>query len=114
MKIRSAFIAVLFFAILFAVNADVQAQQADRPLKILSKPQPRSGQCTANSGLTSLRVTFDKSEKVTDVVVVRSSNCSEFDQNAITAAKAIKFTAAMKNGELITVEKLLEYKYSRY
>jgi TonB family protein len=64
--------------------------------------------------MARLKVTFDKSGKVTNVDVARPSGCSAFDRNAVKAAKKIKFEPAIKNGEAITMVKQVEYVYTRY
>lgn len=61
--------------------------------------------------MTKLRATFDKSAKVTDVVVTQSSGCEAFDKNAIRAARGIKFKPATKNGEAVSISKPLEYQF---
>jgi protein TonB len=120
--------AVLFFTTLFSSStfaqdatggsskaADAKAQKVDydQNIKIKKKPHPSvSRSCLQTSGVTRVRVTFDKSAKVTDVELIISSGCNGFDDNALRAAKKIKFTPAMKNGEAVTVTKLVEYAFS--
>lgn len=89
-------------------------QEKDRPLKISKKPKPASGGCSRSSAMARLRVTFDKSGKVSTVEIARPSGCDEFDQNAIKAAKKIKFEPAIKNGDAVTVVRQVEYVYTRY
>ena len=124
MKKTLIILAILFFAAIFvgSVNAQsvnnsnkietVQKQDYDQNIQIIKKPQPRfSRDCEQFSGRTRILVTFDKSEKVTNVEIVSTSGCFGFDQNALRAAKSIKFKAAMKNGEPVTVKKQVEYSY---
>jgi TonB family protein len=104
---------LVFGALLWVGASDVSAQLADRPLKILSKPNAKTdGDCgRSGSGRARLRVTFDKTAVVTMVENVELSGCQTFDRNAVKAAKKIKFQTAVKNGEAITVTRLIEYKY---
>ncbi len=125
MKKTLMILAILFFTAIFggSVNAqdvnnsnktetNIQKQDYDQNLQIKKKPQPRfSRNCEQSSGRTRIMVTFDKSEKVTDVEIISTSGCFGFDQNALRAAKSIKFKAAMKNGEPVTVKKQVEYSY---
>jgi TonB family protein len=57
-------------------------------------------------------VNFDKSAKITDAVLVQSSGCEEFDNNALKAARGIKFKPAITDGEAATVTKPVEYRFS--
>lgn len=91
-----------------------QTTPADSPLVVKRKPHPNTGFCDQSDGLTRLRVTFDKSGKITDAEVVASSGCDSFDQQAIKAAKKIKFQPAIKGGEPITITKLVEYTFRRF
>lgn len=114
---------VLFSVVmlLFVLSGVARAQSdnpnqksGDRKLKILKKPMPESGQCTQPTGLTMIRVTFDKSAKVTDAVITKSWGCDFFDNNSLDAARRIKFEPQIKDGAPITVVKPVEYKYYRY
>lgn len=110
-----AFILTLFlFGMMLVVATDeASAQQPDRPLKILNKPNAKTdGDCGRNgSGRVVLRVTFDKTAVVTTIEELELSPCRTFNRNAIKAARAIKFQTAVKDGESITVTKMIEYKY---
>ena len=122
--------AVLLFALAFAGNSNAQTnnssnsserktkknekQEKDKPLKIKRKSPPEFGNCSQGAGLARLRVVFDKSAKVTNVEIAISSGCDSFDNNAIKAAKRIKFEPAIKNGEPITVTKLVEYTFRKF
>jgi len=83
-------------------------------LEIKSKPRAEMGDCLQSSGLTRLRVTFDKTAKVTFAEIVIASGCEGFDKRAIKAAKGIKFKPAVKNGEPVTVVKSVEYIFQKY
>lgn len=96
-----------------------QSQDSGKPdvaLKITSKPRvsldPRCRE--RGEGTVTLRVTFDVSKKVMDVSIIRKSSCSYFDQDAIKAAKRIKFEPALKNGQPMTTTKMLEYSFRIY
>lgn len=113
----SAVILTLFFAGLTNAQTDSNTnnkQTNDKKLKVLKKPFPESGGCSQPTGLTLVRVTFDKSGKVTDAVVTKSSGCADFDKNSLKAARKIKFEPQTKDGAAVTVTKPVEYKYRRY
>ncbi len=107
---------------LFVVNTNAQAnvqpippsKKNDTPLKIKSKPSPSTRGCQPGSGLMRLRVTFDKSAKITNVEQISASGCDDFDDSAIRAAKSIKFVPETKEGVPITVTKTVEYAYHSY
>lgn len=103
----------VFGSVFVAGTIDTTAQQADRALKILKKPNAKTdGECgKTGEGRIRVRVTFGTEAKVTNVEIVDKSTCSTFDKNAVKAAYRIKFEPAIKNGEAITVTKLVEYKY---
>ena len=125
-KMKKGFVVLvaLLLMILSAETADAQTntqekpvqnqeQAQDRPLKITKKPFASAGNCSSGSGKILMRVTFDKSEKVTDVEVINSSGCASFDENAVKAARKIKFKAAIRNGEPVTTTRLVEYNYRK-
>ncbi|HEX8368357.1 MAG TPA: energy transducer TonB [Pyrinomonadaceae bacterium] len=126
-KFCKSLFAVFFFALVFVVASNAQqtppdstgkqktaTQEKDRPLEIEHKPFAKTGNCPHQSrGLTRLRVTFDKSAKVTNAKIVISSGCDDFDREAVKAAGGIRFKPAIKNGEPVTVSKLIEYKFRK-
>jgi len=128
MKRTSIILAILLFTIIFAgaVNAQdkddsnkietkIEKQEYDQNIKIKKKPRVGTARfCSQSSGVVRLRVTFDKSAQVTNVETVSSSGCDRFDRNAVSAAKKIKFEPAIKNGEPITVTRLVEYIFTIY
>jgi TonB family protein len=108
----SVVLSFLTFAGASAAQAvNVSKKAADQPVKILKKPVVQLGRCSQSSGITKLRVTFDKSAKITAAAIVQSSGCEEFDKNALRAALGIKFKPAVKNGEAVTVSKPVEYAF---
>lgn len=120
MKQKILFIMMIILVGLVAVGngqtADTNPRQNDKPLKIKRKPtaQVRDANCSDSSGRVTIRVTFDKSAKITDTLIITSSGCNGFDDNAVRAARQIKFEPAVKNGEPITVTKLIQYDFRRY
>lgn len=105
----SAFVLLLTFAAFGA------AQTGDKKLKIIKKPGVKfSRQCRQSSGTTRVRVTFDKSAKITNVEIVISSGCTSFDNNALDSARRITFEPQVKDGEPVTVTKLVEYNFNSY
>jgi len=113
----TTFFTVICLILLFTVAAAAQTitvsqKNADKPVKILNKPRVKLGQCSQSSGITKLRVTFDKSAKITEAVIVQSSGCEDFDNNALKAARGIKFKPAIKDGEEVTVIKPVEYTFT--
>jgi TonB family protein len=122
-KLNIALLTFLLVALLGAVAIRAQsnsndksnnARESDQPLKIKRKPQPGIGNCGQSAGLTRLRVTFDKSGKVGGAEIIVSSGCDGFDRQAVKAANKIKFTPQIKNGEPVTVTKLVEYIFRRF
>ncbi len=93
-------------------DAKIQKSDYDQNVVIKRKPQPIvSRSCSRFEGRTRVRATFDKSGEVTDVELLVSSGCDGFDENAIKAAKKIKFKPALKNGEPVTITKQIEYAF---
>ena len=120
MKETISISAILLFIFVFAGSSSAQTntasrkQEKDRSVKIKNKPRVGMANCSGSQGLTRLKVTFDKSAKITDVMVFISSGCSDFDKNAIRAARGIKFEPAIKDGETVTKVLTVEYTYSVY
>jgi TonB family protein len=86
------------------------------PLRILSKPIPQyTEQARKNgiSGSVKLRVTFLASGSIGDISPVNSLP-DGLTEIAIEAAKGIKFEPATKNGERLTVTRLLEYSFTNF
>lgn len=108
---------VVVFILVFqfgVVGQDTNAPKMNRPLKIKKKPSAPIDNCYQSEGTTRVRVTLDKSGKVTAVALVIESGCNSFDKNVLSAAKKIKFEPEIKNGEPITVTKLFEYKFRKF
>ena len=118
-NIIALFSAVILSSILaIAVNAQTgnsnSTQNADKKLKITKKTTAKPAGCRQSSGLAVIKVTFDKSGKITATEIVRSSGCGSFDKNALAAARRIEFEPEIKNGEAVTVAKPVEYRFERY
>jgi TonB family protein len=64
------------------------------------------------SNIARLRVAFDKSGKVTDVELVLSTGCESLDEQAIAAARKIKFKPAKKDDKRVSIVKLVEYTFT--
>ena len=120
----------LFLSLLFTFSVNAQTNnnsdknentnktsQADRPLKITSHPHPGlPSKCLEDNQFSFLQIrlkaTFHSSGKITEVEIVKSSGCEAFDKECLRVAKKIKFKPAIKNGELVTLTKTLEYSAS--
>lgn len=126
-RIKTSSIVCVSLFLLFVVGSahSVVAQtndnsnQAKQPLQnrrltIKKKPAAPIGDCDQSDGTTRVRVTLDKSGKVTAVALVIESGCYSFDKNVVSAAKKIKFEPEIKDGEPITVTKLFEYKFTKF
>jgi TonB family protein len=115
-------LAIVIFVLLFGGTALSQSDSnknvkavKDSPLKIKKKPfASRMEECGDGRGTTTLKVTFDKSAKVTNVEMISSSGCAAFDRSAIKAAGKIKFKPAIKNGAPFTVVKTATYTFGTY
>ena len=109
-------IVTLFFVTFLALTLTTaaSAQGTDRPVKIIKKPNVRLATCGQIYGQTTLRVTFDKSGKITETTVAESSGCSDFDDNSIDAARRIEFEPAIKDGEPASVIKTVLYRFGIY
>jgi TonB family protein len=108
------FLTMFLFGTVNAQDSTSKEKPKDRPLEIKSKPPTQIPDCKQSSGIVRLKVTFDKSEKITNVEIASSSGCDDFDKSAIRVAKRIKFKVAIKDGEPVTVTKLIEYSFKIY
>lgn len=90
-------------------------QGPDAPLKILHKPRakyPRGGvSCVQGSVL--LKVRFLADETIGDIAVVRGLPHG-LDQEAIEAARLIKFVPKIVNGVYVSSTWVVEYSFSIY
>lgn len=112
---------VLFLTVFLFTTANAQdntnkEKPKDRPLKITKHSYPKNvgNLCNQSSTVVRLKVTFDKSEVITNVELVSSSGCETLDNKSIEAAKKIKFRSAIKDGEPVTVTRQIEYDFKIY
>jgi len=100
-----------------------QKQEITDQPQISSKPEPASNNKTEKKkivGTVRLRVTFLASGEIGDIVFVSENSKNKklikngLVEQAIEAAKKIKFQPAKKNGEPVTVVKIIEYSFSIY
>jgi len=90
------------------------AQVEDQELRIIKKPRASGRSCSEDKATVRLKVAFHSSGKVTNVEIIESSGCKNFNNNAVKAAQKIKFKPAVKNGEAITIVRTVEYVYQLY
>lgn len=105
MKILSLLLLTIFLCVYAAAQ---DAETAKIPEKSLSQNDCPD---TPVDGTVRLKVTFDASGKVTNVIPVATLPCG-LTEKAIEAAKQIKFTPEKKDGRAIAVVKTIEYKFS--
>lgn len=128
MKRLSKLFVLIVLALCFtvAVNAQTNEKQnengkklKDRPLKITKAAHLDSsvfGRCSMDSQgsefVVRLRVTFHSSGEITDVSVFNKSGCEYLDKEGMRLAKKIKFKPAIKDGEFLTITKMIEFRAS--
>jgi TonB family protein len=97
----------------FPVTQKIQV--ADSPVKIISQPKaPYPNQFSGTIhmiGVVRLKVTFLETGQIGDISVISSLPYGA-TQNAIDAARKIKFQPAIKEGKSQTVSKTVEYRFS--
>jgi hypothetical protein len=95
----------------------VKTSEVDKPLKIISMPKAswtKEALSAANlQGIARLRVTFLDCGKIGKIQPV-SRLPYGLTENAVEAAKKIRFEPAMKNGKPVTVAKVVEYPFTLY
>jgi len=92
------------------------SREVDSKARILSKPPPHyTEEARKNqvNGTVILRVVFSSTGSVTNISVVRSLP-NGLSEQAIAAARKIKFEPAMKDGRPVSVSMLLEYNFNLY
>jgi tetratricopeptide (TPR) repeat protein len=90
----------------------VAAREATKRLRVLSKPPPDFSGSRA-SGLAVLRALFSADGTVKHIVVVRNVE-PIFDQACREAAKRIRFTPAIKDGQAVSTILQLEYSLNSF
>lgn len=128
MKLKNVIFLILVGGLMFVVQSNAQSKESpnssvkptteqtkDKPVKIIKKMFSglRAANCSQSSLLATVRVTFDKSVTITNAEIVNSSGCNEFDRSVENVAKKIKFEPAFKDGEAVTVSKMLQYRFTR-
>lgn len=86
------------------------------PLKILSKPRPSyTDRARMNNvqGTILLLVSFTKAGQIGNILILKGLD-SGLNQNAIRAARAMKFQPATEAGVPITATRQVEYSFSIY
>ena len=68
-------------------KAQSESDKVDRPLEIKKKPDVGYFDCSESSGLARVKVTFDKSETITNAELIIACGCGSFDRQAVRAAK---------------------------
>jgi TonB family protein len=94
-----------------------ESSQFDNPLKIIDKPKasyPAQDKGTiCAQGKVVLRVTFLDSGEIGRISVI-SGMGNGLTEQAVEAAKKIKFEPATKNGKPVSVTKPVEYSFTIY
>jgi TonB family protein len=86
------------------------------PLKILAQPAPSYTAEARNNlieGVVRLRVAFSASGEITNIAPVTSLP-NGLTEQAIAAARLLRFEPAKRNGVPITITKVVEYRFSLY
>lgn len=119
---RKSSIAMLFC--FFAFSGLVKAQtENDKGVRILSKPMPSYTNAAREyniSGWVRVSVTFQADGKIGDVLYFDESsqekNLTRYGlvKETIRVAKKIKFKPQIKDGQPITVTKVLSYSFTIY
>ena len=101
-----------------------QAQtEGEKGVKILSKPRVSyTDEARKNnvSGWVQVKVTFQADGKIGEVIYFKESSEKKeltrdgLVRNTVEAAKKIKFEPATKNGQPVTVTKILSYSFNIY
>lgn len=100
------------------VNFEITAQSdADKtPLKLLSKPiaaYTDSARSAGVSGVVRLLVGFSADGNVKHILIVKPLGFG-LNEQAVRAARKIKFEPATKEGKPVSVVKQIEYSFSIY
>ena len=118
----SVLLLISFFSVL-AFSQTQQSEQNSQSSELLSKPNPNYTSKARNKGIegtVTLRVTFLANGEIGDVIYLSESSKKKsltkygLVDKAIEAAKQIKFVSAKKNGQPISVSKVLVYSFTIY
>ena len=89
--------------------------EVDQKAKITKRQHPSTDRmCDSDAGSVKLQVTLHKSGKVSDVKLLVSSECQRFNENALAAAKKIKFNPALDEGQPVSVTVIVEFTYRKF
>ncbi len=86
------------------------------PIKIISKPRPSYTDVARMSqvqGIIKVAVLFSADGKVRYLMLLKGLGAG-LDQQALTAARAIKFEPATEGGKAVSVVKTIEYSFAIY
>lgn len=97
-------------------DADEPTNDKIVPLKLISKPRPAYTEAARQAsvqGVIRMLVGFTEDGTVKHVLIVKPLSHG-LNEQAVRAARQIKFTPAMKDGKPISVVKQIEYSFSIY
>ncbi|MBK9527043.1 MAG: TonB family protein [Acidobacteria bacterium] len=93
---------------------EVKIDPQNLPLRILSKPKAtRTDGTDCAEGIVRLKVQFLSNGQLGKIAVVNGLS-KGLNQDAITAARKIRFEAATKRGRAISVRRTVEYSFFIY
>lgn len=93
-----------------------RSSEVDQKVRLLSKPEPHYSEEARRNGVSGtvvLRVVFSSSGEITNIRAIQTLPFGLTEQ-AIAAARAIKFIPAMKGGAPVSVFMQLEYNFNLY
>lgn len=120
---KQFFILILICLSSILALAQTRTQDAAEPLKLSSKPQAiytNKARKKNVEGTVRLRVTFLRSGEIGAVTYISETSkkmkLTKYGlvEQAIEAAKQIKFEPAKRNGQPISVTKIVEYTFTLY
>ncbi len=97
-------------------NSDAQPLPNSTPIKILSKPRPSytTSARTANAqGTVRMLVAFDANGKIGHILITKRLGFG-LDEQALRAARNIKFLPASQDGKPVSVVRTIEYSFAIY
>lgn len=101
---------------LIAIQSDVVYQPEEVDVKATidrrNMKHPTGRDCGDSEVKVLLRVVLHSSGKVTDIEILESSSCENFQNAAIKAARELKFIPARKNGLPVSQYQKLGFNYT--
>ena len=97
-------------------NKVFSSKETDQPARIISRPQPNytdAARMNQISGVVALRAVFSSAGEVTNITVVRGLPYGLSEQ-AIAAARQIKFEPARKDGRPVSMYMQIQYNFNLY